>query len=122
KDAAVAGDVTLLKQAMLHDPLVGAVCRPDEVWQMADEMLTAQRQWLPNYRRADLNAAAKRAESPAIKLPASPRNGAGATRRKVKSVAQLRKSGGDAMTADKGQSRPTAKSPKKKSTAKKTSK
>ena len=43
----LAGDVTLLKQAMLHDPLVGAVCDPNEVWQMADEMLVAQSQWLP---------------------------------------------------------------------------
>jgi alpha-galactosidase/6-phospho-beta-glucosidase family protein len=41
-EAAVSGDVTLLKQAMLHDPLVGAVCNPEEVWQMTDEMLVAQ--------------------------------------------------------------------------------
>ena len=49
KEAAVHGDVTLLKQAMLHDPLVGAVCNPEEVWQMTDEMLVAQAQWLPNF-------------------------------------------------------------------------
>lgn len=48
-EAAVHGDVTLLKQAMLHDPLVGAVCNPEEVWQMTDEMLAAQAQWLPQY-------------------------------------------------------------------------
>jgi alpha-galactosidase len=48
-EAAVTGDVTLLKQAMLHDPLVGAVCDPEEVWQMTDEMLVAQSAWLPNY-------------------------------------------------------------------------
>ena len=48
-EAAVHGDVTLLKQAMLHDPLIGAVCNPEEVWQMTDEMLVAQAQWLPNY-------------------------------------------------------------------------
>ena len=48
-EAAVSGDVTLLKQAMLHDPLVGAVCNPEEVWQMTDELLVAQAQWLPNY-------------------------------------------------------------------------
>ncbi len=46
-EAAVRGDVTLLKQAMLHDPLVGAVCNPEEVWQMTDEMLVAQAEWLP---------------------------------------------------------------------------
>jgi alpha-galactosidase len=51
-EAAVQGDVLLLKQAMLHDPLVGAVCSPVEVWQIADEMLAAQAQWLPQYRRS----------------------------------------------------------------------
>jgi alpha-galactosidase len=50
-EAAVHGDATLLKQAMLHDPLVGAVCNPPEVWQMADEMLVAQAKWLPQYRK-----------------------------------------------------------------------
>lgn len=48
-EAAVHGNVTLLKQAMLHDPLVGAVCYPEDVWQMTDEMLVAQAQWLPQY-------------------------------------------------------------------------
>lgn len=48
-EAAVHGDVTLLKQAMLHDPLTGAVCNPEEIWQLTDEMLVAQAQWLPNY-------------------------------------------------------------------------
>ncbi|MBN9024031.1 MAG: alpha-glucosidase/alpha-galactosidase, partial [Rhizobiales bacterium] len=40
--AAVTGDVELLKLAVLHDPLVGAICQPDEVWQMVDELLVAQ--------------------------------------------------------------------------------
>lgn len=48
-EAAVHGDLMLLKQAMLHDPLVGAVCNPIEVWQMTDEMLVAQAKWLPQY-------------------------------------------------------------------------
>src|SRR5205085_12164156 len=48
-EAAVSGDACLLKQAMLHDPLVGAVCDPEEVWQMTDEMLAAQAEWLPQY-------------------------------------------------------------------------
>jgi alpha-galactosidase len=34
---------------MLHDPLVGAVCDPEEVWQMTDEMLVAGEAWLPQY-------------------------------------------------------------------------
>jgi alpha-galactosidase len=50
KEAAVHGDVTLLKQAMMHDPLVGAVCNPEEVWQMADEMLVAEAEWLPQFQ------------------------------------------------------------------------
>ena len=57
--AAVEGDVTLLKQAMLHDPLTGAVCNPPEIWQMTDEMLVAQAKWLPQYRR-EIRQARKR--------------------------------------------------------------
>ena len=49
-EAAVHGDLTLLKQAMLHDPLIGAVCNPEEVWQLTDEMLVAQAEWLPQYK------------------------------------------------------------------------
>ncbi|MCA9888123.1 MAG: alpha-glucosidase/alpha-galactosidase [Anaerolineae bacterium] len=59
-EAAVHGDVMLLKQAMLHDPLVAAVCNPEEVWQMTDEMLVAQSQWLPNYAPDAIADAAKR--------------------------------------------------------------
>jgi alpha-galactosidase len=57
--AALTGDVDLLKQAMLHDPLVGAICSPEEVWQMVDEMLVAQAQWLPQYEHAIEGAAAR---------------------------------------------------------------
>jgi hypothetical protein len=46
---------------MLHDPLVGAVCNPEEVWQMTDEMLVAQAQWLPQYQR-EIPQARKRLE------------------------------------------------------------
>ncbi len=60
-EAAVHGDVTLLKQAMLHDPLVGAVCNPEEVWQMTDEMLVAQARWLPQYA-AEVPEARRRLE------------------------------------------------------------
>lgn len=48
-EAAVSGDVNLLKQAALMDPLTGAVCNPPEIWQMIDEMLIAQEKWLPQY-------------------------------------------------------------------------
>ena len=48
-EAAVEGNPLKLKQAMLLDPLTGAVCNPPEVWAMADEMLKAQARWLPQY-------------------------------------------------------------------------
>jgi alpha-galactosidase len=48
-EAAVAGDISLLRQAMLMDPLTGAVCTPAEIFQMTDEMLVAQTEWLPQY-------------------------------------------------------------------------
>lgn len=51
-EAAVHGDVNLLKQAVMMDPLTGAVCNPPEIWQMIDEMLVAQEQWLPQYKEA----------------------------------------------------------------------
>lgn len=42
--------LSLLKQAALMDPLTGAVCNPPEIWQMIDEMLVAQEEWLPQYK------------------------------------------------------------------------
>jgi alpha-galactosidase len=49
-EAALKGDPELLKQAMLLDPLTGAVCNPPEVWAMTDEMLKAEAEWLPQYQ------------------------------------------------------------------------
>jgi alpha-galactosidase len=53
-EAAIRGDPALLKQAMLLDPLVGAVCNTGEVWAMTDEMLKAESQWLPQYRQGNV--------------------------------------------------------------------
>lgn len=64
-EAAVHGDIDLLKLAMLHDPLVGAVCNPEEIWQMTDELLVAQAQWLPQY--ADQIPAAQQRLDNAVK-------------------------------------------------------
>ncbi len=64
-EAAVQGDLHLLKLAMLHDPLVGAVCNPEEIWQMTDELLVAQAQWLPQY--ADQIPAAQQRLDNAVK-------------------------------------------------------
>jgi hypothetical protein len=52
--AAITGDLDLLKLAVLHDPLVGAICTPEEVWQMVDEMVVAQAKLNPLTRRQDL--------------------------------------------------------------------
>lgn len=62
KEAAVTGDLQLLKQAVLLDPLVGAVCNPPEVWKMVDEMLVAQQQWLPQYAEEIAGASERVAE------------------------------------------------------------
>jgi len=58
-EAAVRGDDFLLRQAMMMDPLTGAVCNPPEIWQMTDEMLVAQARWLPQYKKA-IESARKR--------------------------------------------------------------
>ena len=84
-EAAVTGDVELLKLAVLHDPLVGAVCSPDEVWQMVDEMLVAQSKWLPQYARA-MDGARKRLAS----APPRASEREGAATRPVRSAQEIR--------------------------------
>ncbi len=86
-EAAVHGDVTLLKQAMLHDPLVAAVCNPPEVWQMVDEMLVAQTKWLPQYRKEIPKARKRLAHEPKLGI----RKSRGAARVKTKSVAAMKR-------------------------------
>jgi alpha-galactosidase len=89
--AAVAGDVTLLKQAMLHDPLVGAVCDPEEVWQMTDEMLVAQAEWLPQYAGAVPEAKRRLARAKRRGEYRGTWKWKGAARRPVRSVEELRR-------------------------------
>ena len=86
-EAAVHGDVTLLKQAMLHDPLTGAVCNPPEVWQMTDEMLVAQAKWLPQYKK-EIPAAKKRLAS---EEPLGTKSTKGTARIKARTVTELRR-------------------------------
>ncbi|NLS78586.1 MAG: alpha-glucosidase/alpha-galactosidase [Chloroflexi bacterium] len=47
--AALTGDRELVKLAVLHDPLTGAVCNTAEVWAMCDEMFEALAPWLPQF-------------------------------------------------------------------------
>ena len=105
-EAAVHGDVTLLKQAMLHDPLVGAVCNPEEVWQMTDEMLVAQAQWLPQYQAAVPLAAARLADAERNGTRVPLRDTLGAARLPVKSITELAHdkaaARANAAAADKG--------------------
>ncbi|MFO7871042.1 MAG: alpha-glucosidase/alpha-galactosidase [Kiritimatiellia bacterium] len=51
-EAGMEGNVEMLKQAAMMDPLTGAVCNPAEISQMTDEMLIAQARFLPQYKRA----------------------------------------------------------------------
>ncbi|WP_428375622.1 alpha-glucosidase/alpha-galactosidase [Lichenicoccus sp.] len=83
--AAVEGDLDMLRLAMLHDPLIGAVCNPEEVWQMVDELLVAQAQWLPQFAHAIPDARDRMGRArPSAKASA------GAARLSVRSVAELR--------------------------------
>jgi len=105
--AAVHGDVAMLRLAMLHDPLVGAVCNPEEVWQMTDEMLVAQAKWLPNYRPATIAAARKRLADHVRKgTRVVAKKTAGAARLQIKSVREMRRNAvaarKNAQAADKG--------------------
>lgn len=105
-EAAVHGDVTLLKQAMLHDPLVGAVCNPEEVWQMADEMLVAQAKWLPQYADAIPAARERLQKAEASGKRVKLRQTEGAARLHTKSVAEMAEQAAqaraNASAADKG--------------------
>ncbi|WP_300571110.1 alpha-glucosidase/alpha-galactosidase [uncultured Acetatifactor sp.] len=71
-EAAVHGDISLLYQAAMMDPLTGAVCTPDEIRQMVDEMLVAGRQWLPQYSEEIPKAEKRLADS---RLPLHPAKG-----------------------------------------------
>jgi len=88
-EAAVSGDINLLRLAMLHDPLTGAVCEPEEIWQMTDEMLVAQAQWLPQYKdeipRAKERLATADLNGTRVKHIAT----RGAARKAIKSIEQM---------------------------------
>ena len=91
--AAVHADVDLLKQAMMMDPLVGAVCDPEEISQMTDEMLVAQAKWLPQYRGEIPKAKRRLAAAKRARNYRGTRKTKGAARLKTKTVAELRKKG-----------------------------
>ena len=104
--AAVSGDDMFLRQAMMMDPLVGAVCNPPEIWQMVDEMLIAQEQWLPQY--ADAIAEAKERMMSSNRKERAPYEGA--ARLKTKTVEEMAQNKEEARKfaseADKAKERP----------------
>lgn len=107
-EAAIQGDDMLLRQAMMMDPLVGAVCNPKEIWQMVDEMLVAQEQWLPQY--TDSIAAAKVRMNAGNLIPTQ--NYEGAARLHTKSVEEMKlnrdEANKNAGESDKAKERPAA--------------
>ncbi|RKL66854.1 hypothetical protein CR203_13555 [Salipaludibacillus neizhouensis] len=105
-EGAVHGDDMLLRQAFMMDPLVGAVCNPPEIWQMVDEMLVLQQQWLPQFKDA-IESASIRMESGDL-LPT--REYQGAARVKTKTVEEMQENRDEANRnageADKAKERP----------------
>ncbi len=106
-EAAVAGDITLLRQAMLMDPLTGAVCTPAEIYQMVDEMLIAGETWLPQYKEEIRLAKIRQAQDNLI--PAKAYKG---IRVPEKSIEEMRKNKEEARKnaseTDKAKDRPSA--------------
>ena len=86
-EAAVHGDVNLLKQAMMMDPLVGAVCDPPEISQMTDEMLVAQARWLPQYKSRIPKARRRLVTEKRLGTKKSK----GAARLRTKTIAEMKK-------------------------------
>jgi len=48
-EAALTGNRELVKLALMHDPLTGAVLNPPEIYAMADEMFAALAEWMPQF-------------------------------------------------------------------------
>ena len=106
-EAAVHGNDLLLRQAMMMDPLAGAVCTPPEIWQMVDDLLIAQAEWLPQYATAIAEAKARVAAG--NRLPTRDYQG---IRLHTKTVDEMEhdreESRKNAAEADKAQERPAA--------------
>lgn len=105
--AAMNADISLLRQAMMMDPLVSAVCDTNQIWQMTDEMLIAEAEWLPQYADEIDRAKARWAEAEKNGSLIPPIVTEGAARMHIKTVEEMaadkaaaRK---NAAQADKGQ-------------------
>ncbi len=91
-EAAVRGDDTLLRQAFMMDPLTGAILTPPYIWQLVDDMLVAQEQWLPQYKAA-IKAAKKRQKGERLPL------------KEVKAAARLKEKTVEEMSKAKEETR-----------------
>ena len=112
-EAGAHADINLLRQAMMMDPLTGAVCDPNAIWQMVDEMLIAEEKWLPQYASEIARAKARWAEAEKNGTLIPPIVTEGAARLHTKTVEEMaadkdaaRK---NAAEADKAKERPAAK-------------
>ncbi len=109
-EAALKGDDVLLRQAMMMDPLVGAVCNPPEIWQLVDEMLVAEEEWLPQYKDAIEKAKERLLQGNLIPIK---EGYMGAARLKTKTVEEMAKdreaANKNAGEADKAMERPAEK-------------
>jgi len=85
-EAAVKGDDRLLRQAFMMDPLTGAVCNPPEIWQLVDEMIVAEAEWLPQYKE-EIKEAKARLESGSL-IPTN-NDFKGTARKKIKSIEEM---------------------------------
>lgn len=96
-EAAYHGDDLLLKQALMLDPLTGAVCTPPQIWQMADEMLIAEEKWLPQYADAIAKAKSRMEEGRKNGTLLPTREGyQGAARLHTKTVEEMRENRAEA--------------------------
>ena len=90
-EAAVAADRSLLIQAMMMDPLTGAVCTPPEIEQMVDEYLVEEAEWLPQYAEEIEKAKARLEKAKAEgRLITAKRDYKGAARLHEKSVEEMK--------------------------------
>ncbi|MDR2657114.1 MAG: alpha-glucosidase/alpha-galactosidase, partial [Oscillospiraceae bacterium] len=112
-EAAVRADIQLLRQAMMMDPLVGAVCGTREICQMVDEMLIEEAEWLPQYAEEIERAKQRWSKAEAAGTLIPPIVTEGAARLHTKTVEEMaadkdaaRK---NAAEADKAKERPAAK-------------
>ena len=85
-EAAVHGDLNLLKQAVMMDPLTGAVCNPPEIWQMTDRMVSELAEWLPQYQAFVPEINSRLAEEPSF---ARFKGNKGAARRITRTVEEM---------------------------------